>query len=132
MARIPTIIAPGEGRSYPMGRMTAVFKADRDDTAHLCSLSEWWLEPRTHGAPRHVHDEDHIYYVIEGILSVLIDDAWSDAGQGAYILTPGGTPHAFENRSTVRTGFTSFNTPGGFEERMPDIAEALSAEDLGM
>ena len=31
--RKPRVVAPEEGRVYPMGRMRAVFKADTDETA---------------------------------------------------------------------------------------------------
>ena len=113
-----------------MGRMRAVFQADLGETANRFSVSEWWLEPRTHGPPEHQHEEDHVYYVIEGTLSVLIDGGWADAAQGSYILIPGGTPHSFENRGSVPSGFMSLNVPGGFEARMEDISAALSAEDL--
>jgi hypothetical protein len=70
-SRKPIVLAPDEGRAYPMGRIRAVFKADRAETANGYSVSEWWL-----------------------------------------------------------AGFTSFNSPGGFEARMEDIAPALAAEDL--
>jgi len=132
MTRQPKIVRPGQGRVYAMGRMRAVFKADLAETANQYSLSEWWLEPRTRGPGQHAHDEDHIYYVIEGVLSVQIGDDWSDAATGSTILIPGGTPHDFANRGAVRSGFLSFNVPGGFEERMPDIAAALGSEDLAM
>src|ERR1700761_4315871 len=126
--RQPIVVPPEQGRVYAMGRMRAVFKADGDETAGRFSISEWWLEPRTRGPGVHAHDDDHVYYVIDGVVSVLLDGDWSEAGKGAYILIPGGAPHSFENRGTVAAGFISFNSPGGFEERMPDIAEALSAE----
>jgi len=132
MIRKAKIVPPGQGRTYAMGRMRAVFKADLDETASGYSLSEWWLEPCTRGPGQHQHDEDHVYYVIEGTLSVQINDDWSDAAKGSYILIPGGTPHNFENRGSAPAGFMSLNVPGGFEERMPDIEVALSAEDLRM
>jgi hypothetical protein len=31
--RRPIVLAPSEGRSYPMGRIAALFKADGDETA---------------------------------------------------------------------------------------------------
>jgi len=130
--RRPIIVPPDGGRVYPMGRMRAIFKADRDETADQYSVSEWWLEPRTLGPGTHQHPEDHVYYVIAGTLSVCVGEDWSEAARGAYVLIPGGTPHAFENRGTDTAGFISFNSPGGFEARVPDIAAALSAEDLRM
>jgi len=128
--RKPRVVAPEEGRVYPMGRMRAVFKADTDETASRYSVSEWWLEPRTREPGVHAHPDDHVFYVIAGTLSVRLDDDWRDAANGSYVVIPGGTPHTFENRGSVPTGFISFNSPGGFEARMADIAAALSSEDL--
>ena len=130
--RKPIVVAPGQGRAYPMGRMRAVFKADGKESADGYSVSEWWLEPLTRGPPVHQHEEDHVFYVIAGNLSLQLGGDWSQAPQGTYAVIPGGTPHTFENRGSVPTGFISFNSPGGFEERMPDIATALGAEDLSL
>ncbi len=116
-----------------MGRIRAVFKADGDETAGQYSVSEWWLEPRTLGPTSHEHEDDHVYYVITGVLSVRFNDGeWLQAAQGSYILIPSGTPHAFENQGTQSTAFISFNSPGGFEAKMQNIAPWLAAEDLRM
>jgi quercetin dioxygenase-like cupin family protein len=131
--RLPAIIGPDQGRRYQMGRIRAVFKADGKETAGQYSVSEWWLEPRTLGPSSHEHEDDHVYYVIAGTLSVRLDDAdWSQAPQGSYILIPGGTLHAFENQGLVPAGFISFNSPGGFEDKMHSISSWLAAEDLRM
>jgi quercetin dioxygenase-like cupin family protein len=128
--RRPIVVAPDQGRVYPMGRMRAIFKADTDETENRYSVSEWWLEPRTRGPGAHAHPEDHVFYVIAGTLSLCVDGAWSAAPGGSYVVIPGGTPHTFENRDTVPVGFISFNAPGGFEARMNDIAPAMAGADL--
>jgi mannose-6-phosphate isomerase-like protein (cupin superfamily) len=128
--RRPIVIPPEQGRVYPMGRIRAIFKADTDETDSRYSVSEWWLEPRTRGPGVHQHPEDHVYFVIAGTLSVCVDGQWSPAAKGTYVVIPGGTPHDFENRGAVTSGFISFNAPGGFEARMADIAPALAVEDL--
>ncbi len=110
--------------------MRAIFKADREETAGRYSISEWWLEPHTRGPGVHAHSDDHIFYVIEGSLSLAVDGRWSTLETGGYALIPGGTRHDFENRGAVRAGFISLNTPAGFEAKMPGIAAALAAEDL--
>ncbi len=38
--RKPVVLGPGEGRAYPMGPLSAVFKADGEETAHRYSISE--------------------------------------------------------------------------------------------
>jgi mannose-6-phosphate isomerase-like protein (cupin superfamily) len=129
--RPPIVLAPGEGRSYPMGRIAALFKADGPETAGAYSISEWWLEPNTKGPGPHAHPEDDVFYVIEGTMSFLIGKRWVDAPRGSFVLAPGGTTHDFENRSASRAGLLNFSTPGEFEPHMPGIAEWFAEHPPG-
>ena len=121
--RHPVILGPGEGRAYPMGRISAVFKADSPETLAKYAVSEWWLEPNTQGPGAHVHLEDDIFYVIEGTMSLLVGGHWTHAVKGSFVLVPGGLVHDFENRSSTRAGVLNFSVPGDFEQNMPGIAE---------
>lgn len=121
--RNPVILAPGEGRAYPMGRIGAMFKADGAETQSRYSVSEWWLEPHTTGPGAHSHEEDDLFFVIEGTMSFRIGDAWTDAPKGSFILIPGGVTHDFENRGDARAGALNFSVPGEFELHMPGIVE---------
>ena len=122
-ARKPVVLPPGQGRAYPMGRIHAVFKADEDETASRYSVSEWWLEAYTKGPGAHTHDEDDLFYVIEGTMSILVDTEWLDAPKGSFVLIPGGVTHDFENRGGVRAGVLNFSVPGPFEPFMPAISD---------
>lgn len=117
------ILGPNEGRAYPMGRISALFKADGQETGSRYSISEWWLEPHTKGPGAHSHPEDDIFYVIEGTMSILVGDRWTATTPGSFVLVPGGTTHDFENRGDARAGVLNFSIPGGFEPEMPGIAE---------
>jgi mannose-6-phosphate isomerase-like protein (cupin superfamily) len=117
------ILRPGAGRSYPMGRISAIFKADGPETASQYSISEWWLDPHTNGPGTHSHDEDDVFFVIEGVMSFFVDGSWIDAPKGSFVLVPGGASHDFENRSPRRAGVLNFSIPGNFEEDMPAIAQ---------
>jgi mannose-6-phosphate isomerase-like protein (cupin superfamily) len=121
--RAGIFLSPGEGRSYPMGRISAVFKADGDETQKAYSISEWWLEPHTQGPGAHSHEEDDIFYVIEGTMSFLIGDRWIDAPKRSFLLAPGGMTHDFQNRSSSRAGVLNISIPGDFEREMPAIAK---------
>lgn len=120
--RKPVVLRPGAGRSYPMGRISAVFKADQAETAEGYSISEWWLDANTKGPGAHSHPEDDVFYVIEGTMSVLVGDQWIDAPKGSFVLIPGGTTHDFENRSDQRAGVLNFSN-GVFEPEMKGIAD---------
>jgi len=129
--REPVVLAPGAGRSYPMGRIAAVFKADGDESANRYSISEWWLEPRTTGPGAHSHDEDDVFFVLEGTMSFLLGDRWVEGSAGAFVLIPGGMTHDFENRSGARAGVLNFSAPGGFEPNMPAISDWFAAHPPG-
>ena len=121
--REPVFLKPGGGRAYPMGRISSVFKADREETASQYSISEWWLEPNTKGPGAHSHEEDDVFYVLEGTMSILLGERWVDAPKGSFVIAPGGLTHDFENRTDARAGMLNVSAPGGFEEEMPGIAE---------
>ena len=121
--RSAIVLAPGQGREYPMGRISATFKADGAETNNGYSISEWWLEPNTKGPGAHSHPEDDIFYVIEGTMSFLVNDRWLNAPKGSFMLAPAGTTHDFENRSSARAGVLNLSCPGTFEPHMPSIVE---------
>jgi mannose-6-phosphate isomerase-like protein (cupin superfamily) len=117
--RKPVVLAPGEGRTYAMGPLDAIFKVDEQGY----SISEWWLEPKTKGPGAHSHEEDDIFYVLEGTMSILVSEEWIEAQKGSFVLAPGGVTHDFENRSEKRAGMLNVSAPGQFEEHMPGIAD---------
>ncbi|MDI6027140.1 cupin domain-containing protein [Corticibacterium sp. UT-5YL-CI-8] len=120
----PIVLLPGEGRRYELGKMTAVFKADGPETDERYSVSEWWLEPNTTGPGAHAHEEnDEVFYVIEGIASILVGDRWIDAPKGSFLRIPARIQHDFENRTSSRIGLLNWFFPGGFEKNMPGIVE---------
>ena len=128
----PLVLNPDEGRVYAMGRMSAIFKADLEETNSTLSVSEWWIEPNTEGPPIHKHPETHLFHVLEGNLAVYVEGkSWFAAAKGSYIYIPGETEHGFENRSDNIVGFMSINTPGGFEESMPNIVSYFEVQPLG-
>lgn len=120
--RAAIVLSPGAGRSYLMGGISAIFKADGHETANAYSISEWFLDAHTQGPGPHSHPEDDVFYVIEGVMSFLVGDRWTDAPRGSFVLVPGGMTHDFENRSDARAGLLNFSAPGEFEPSMPEIA----------
>lgn len=128
----PLLVEPNEGRKYDMGRMKAVFKADLEETDSTLSVSEWWLEANSEGPEIHEHPESHVFYVIEGTITVYLEGKdWFEIEKGSYVYIPGGFEHGFENRSAAKAGFISFNTPGGFEKTLPFIVAYFKEQPLG-
>ncbi|MGB4959435.1 MAG: cupin domain-containing protein [Saprospiraceae bacterium] len=118
------ILTEGQGRIYNCGSVTAVFKADENETADKYSISEWWLEPHTEGPGAHQHESnDEVFYGIEGTTSILVGDKWMDVEKGTFLRIPQKTIHDFTNRTNEKCGVLNFFIPGGFERNMPSIVK---------
>ncbi|MGI8584709.1 MAG: cupin domain-containing protein, partial [Chitinophagaceae bacterium] len=118
------ILQAGQGRVYNLGAMTVIFKADENETDDKYSIAEWWLDANSNGPGAHQHeDQDQIFYVLEGTISMLIGDKWIEADRGTFIRIPRNTIHTFANRTDKKAGMLNFDIPGGFERNMPSMVK---------
>jgi quercetin dioxygenase-like cupin family protein len=116
------LLNSNEGRTYNMGSLKAVFKADEGETQQRYCISEWWLDPHSEGPGAHTHANNHdIFYVLEGTISILIGEEWKNASRGTFVLIPENTIHDFANRTDHKACLLNFFIPGGFERNMPSI-----------
>jgi mannose-6-phosphate isomerase-like protein (cupin superfamily) len=123
----PVVLPPGEGERHEMGPNSTVIKATSEDTDGRFFLSETTIGPGFQGPPVHVHSTLHdMFYVLEGTLTVRVRDDDIDAGPGTFVCIRPDTPHKFSNESGAPVRFLNFNTPGGFENYMRDLAEAAA------
>jgi quercetin dioxygenase-like cupin family protein len=119
---------PVEGEVLQMGPNTIAIKATSDDTGGSLFLSESTIAPGFPGPPPHVHEKLHdMFYVLEGELTVRLGDEEHGAGPGTFVCVPPGTVHTFSNRSDSPVRFLNFNTPGGWEGYMRDLAVAAAS-----
>jgi quercetin dioxygenase-like cupin family protein len=85
------------------------------------------IDPRGTATPLHVHrNEEESFYVLEGELTVLVDDERLQLGVGDFALVPRGVPHAYVVRSAVARMLVTFS-PAGFEQAFPDLGVAVAA-----
>ena len=118
------VLKADEGRKYNCGKITAIFKADEEETNEKYSISEWWQDPHSDGPGPHKHEEnDDVFYVLEGTPSFLVGDKWIDAEKGTFLRIPAKTIHDFANRTDHKTGILNFFIPGGFERNMTSIVK---------
>ncbi len=126
------VLEKGKGRRYAMGDLTAVFKADEDETSCKYSVSEWWMEPWFEGVGAHSHnDNDEIFYVLDGSPEILVGEKWLALDKGAFVRIPANVTHDFRNRSGERAGLFNVFIPGGFERNMPKIVEWFEGQTAG-
>ena len=119
MSDEPIVLAPGAGRTYELGAMRGVFKADGEETGDRYCVSEWWVEPGRPGPGPHRHEaNEELFLVTEGTLAFLVGDEWVDAPRSAFLRVPAGVTHDFENRGTEPAAAFNVFVPGGFEASM--------------
>ncbi len=132
-----TVHGPGEGERHVLGASEVVIKASGAETDGTFFLSETTIAPGFPGPPPHVHERLHdMFYVLEGTLTVLVDDEPRGIGAGSFVCVPPGVVHAFSNPGDEPVRFLNFNTPAGWEAYMRELGEAsrsgpLSSELIG-
>ena len=116
---------PGEGEHHPAGTADIVIKATGDDTGGTFFLAESTLDAGFPGPPLHRHRELHdMFYVLEGTLTLRLDDEEHEVGPGTFACIPPGVAHTFRNGSDRPVRILNFNTPAGWEHYMRDLAAA--------
>jgi mannose-6-phosphate isomerase-like protein (cupin superfamily) len=116
---------PGEGERHGVGDSELVIKAGSADTGGTFFLSETTLAPDFPGPPPHTHERLHdMFYVLEGTLTMRLGEETRELGPGSFACVPPGVVHTFANMSGSPVRMLNFNTPGGWENYMRDLAEA--------
>ena len=86
-------------------------------------------------APLHLHhNDDEAWYVLEGKLCVSVGDDTVEAGAGAAVLVPRGTPHTYWNPDPAPVRYLLIMTPTihqliqaihAAQDRSPDAVRSL-------
>ncbi len=120
------VLLPGQGESIKAGASTAVMKATAETTGGAFSMSEATFPAGMAGPPPHAHGHTtDTFYVLEGTLHMMVGDREIDAPAGSYILVPPGVVHTFANISDEPVRFLNINAPGGWENYLRDLADAM-------
>ncbi len=102
---------------------TVRFLASSEDTKGAFSVFELTERPGYKTAwHRHPH-WDEAFYVLEGVLTVKINDKINNYPAGSYILIPRGTPHGQGNFGTAPTKVLLTFTPSAYEQFFRDRVE---------
>ena len=123
----PALLGPGEGERHQIGPSEVVFKLTGEDLY----LAEGTLPASTPGPPPHTHEhKTDMFYVLEGTLTVLVGQESHDLAAGSFVAAPPGTVHTFRNDSDAPVRFLNMSTPGGWENYMRDVSEAVAANGM--
>jgi mannose-6-phosphate isomerase-like protein (cupin superfamily) len=108
------VVGPGEGHRFG----NVEFLAQSKDTPRF-NLALITIQPQRGGPPPHAHEsEDDSFYVLEGELTVLLEDSEVAAGAGTFVLVPPGVTHTFANRGDEVVRMLNIHAPAGFDLRL--------------
>jgi len=82
------------------------------------------VTPPGGGPPPHYHErEEEWFYVLEGCVSIFVDDQWTDVQAGDAFFAPRGCVHTFKNNTDRPTRMLIHTSPSGFEHFFAEAAE---------
>jgi quercetin dioxygenase-like cupin family protein len=94
---------------------------DGEQTGERFAVIEILL-PKGASPPMHSHPQDETFYILDGEVSVWIEDAPRRCRAGAIALAPGGVPHSFHVESDTARMLV-ISTPAGIERYIRELSE---------
>ena len=120
-------LGPGEGRPIP-GRAEVVLKATGADTGGAVAFLEATGAPGDGPSPHVHHDNDELFYLLEGRMRFWVGERTVEAEAGAFLFVPRGTVHAARNVGAGPVRLLSAFVPAGPERAMEAFAQAPPEE----
>lgn len=121
------LVEAAEGTRGVIGGNAVQFKVMRQHTGGAFASVEGTLEPGRIGAPPHRHRAiDEVARVLDGELTILIEDELFRVTTGGWHVRPRGKVHSFWNAGPQPVRFIEMYLPGGHEAYMLELAELLA------
>ena len=121
------VLGPGEGRPIP-GREEVVLKATGADTGDAIAFLEATTAPGDGPAPHVHHDNDELFYILEGRMRFWVGEQTVEAEAGSFLFIPRGTVHAARNVGARPVRLLAAHVPAGPERAMEAFAQAPPEE----
>ena len=122
----PLVLRPGEGESVELFGNRLELKAGADETGGGLCLVDYTAGPGFAGPPPHRHHHTFdMFFVLEGELTMRLEDETATAPAGSFVLVPPGVVHTFSNPGAEPVRYLSLMSPGGFERYFLELREAL-------
>ena len=107
------VLGRGEGQKQYTARGSMMFfkaLAEQDDSD--ISLMERTLPPAGRRPPAHRHTNcSEAYFVLDGLVSVTVEDEELTVGPEGFVLVPRGTAHTFGNAGTEEARLLVIHAP---------------------
>ncbi len=120
------VLAPGSGETMAILGNTLTITADAAATGGALGVVDYTAGPGFAGPPPHLHRETvDMFFVLEGELTMLLEDETIALAPGGFALVAPGTVHTFSNPGSEPVRFLGLVSPGGFEQYFRDLRDAL-------
>lgn len=123
---LPLLTRAGQGRVIrAFGDEISLLMTGNDTdgayTAFICTT------PPGGGPPPHRHErEDEWFFVLDGVVSFLINERWHDAQRGDFVFAPRGSVHTFKNNTAEAVRMLIHTSPSGFENFFAEAEQAFN------
>lgn len=120
------IRAADQGRVLEIGSTRNRVKLAAEESGGLVGAVEMELGPGFPGPPAHRHLElDHLWYVIEGTVNIIVDGEPCVIGPGAFAYVPRGIPHTFSNPGSGSVRLLEVDTPRTLDAYFTELSGAI-------
>jgi quercetin dioxygenase-like cupin family protein len=122
----PKVVASGEGKTVMLFGVRFDYKVVTADSGGGLALLEVEIPPGTLVKPHNHSREDEYSLVLAGTVGVRVGDRELEAGQGAYLVKPRGTPHAMWNAQSTPAKVLEMLSPAGLERYFEELPPILA------
>jgi mannose-6-phosphate isomerase-like protein (cupin superfamily) len=124
------LVEAGQGEHYWMLGLLATIKAGGDDTDGLMTIAEFEAPPGW-AVPPHVHpDDDELYYVLDGEISVWCAGEEHVITDGGMVWLPRKRPHSFHVLGTTPARLFNIHTGPQFDGLIRTLGEPATEPRL--
>jgi quercetin dioxygenase-like cupin family protein len=122
----PKLVTPEEGKTLMLFGVRFSYKVVSADSGASLAVLEVEIPPATLVKPHNHSREDEFSLVLSGTVGVRVGDRVLEAGPGAYLVKPRGTPHAMWNTASAPAKVAEILCPAGLEGYFEELAPILA------
>jgi quercetin dioxygenase-like cupin family protein len=122
----PKLVTPAEGKTVMLFGVRFSYKVVSGDSGGGLAVLEVEIPPGTLVKPHNHSREDEFSLVLSGTVGARVGDRVVQAGPGAYLVKPRGTPHAMWNAAAAPAKVAEILCPSGLEGYFEELAPILA------
>jgi mannose-6-phosphate isomerase-like protein (cupin superfamily) len=127
MSKVPTakLVEPGQAKTVNLYGVRFDYKVDSADSGGGLAVLEVEIPANTLVKPHNHGREDEFSVILSGTVGVRVGERVLEAGAGASLVKPRGTPHAMWNASAEPAKVLEILSPGGLEAYFEELSTVL-------